>query len=436
MNPPRINRREALKLAAAAPIACLALSGAAQPRSAMNNPTRIERIELFPVRYPMTGYFKFFSDPRGSAGRAAIIVCVTTDDGHVGWGQSVPIPQWSYETFETVFIALRDYYKPVLIGRDPTDIEGAHAAMDAAIAPGFSTGMPIARAGVDIALHDLTGKLHGLSLTQLCSPPPSPSSGERAGVTGLQATPPRRTLTLSWTVNVTRLQDVPTVMEVGRSRGYRHFNIKVAPNPDFDIALAKAVRELAPDGFLWADANCGYDPKTALAAAPRLADVGVDVLEAPLRPNRIRGYQALKKQGALPILMDEGVISPIELEEFIHLDMLDGMAMKPARCGGLISNRRQIELCLEHDLLWLGSGLTDPDISLAAMVGLYAAYDLEKPAALNGPQFLTADVLEQPLRVENGQIHVPDGPGLGITVSEDKVVELMKRSGGDQLLGV
>jgi L-alanine-DL-glutamate epimerase-like enolase superfamily enzyme len=223
-------------------------------------------------------------------------------------------------------------------------------------------------------------------------------------------------------------------MEAGQSRGYRHFNIKVAPNPDFDVALAKAVRQLAPDCFLWADANCGYDPVTALAAAPRLADAGVDVLEAPIRPNQIRGYQALKKQAALPILMDEGVISPVELEEFIHLEMLDGMAMKPARCGGLLSNRRQIELCLEHDLIWLGSGLTDPDISLAAMVGLYAAYNLEKPAALNGPQFLTADVLEQPLRVENGQIHVPDGPGLGIAVSEEKVIELMKRSGGDQLL--
>jgi L-alanine-DL-glutamate epimerase-like enolase superfamily enzyme len=382
----------------------------------MNPPTRIERIDLFPVRYPMTGYFKFFSDPRGSAGRAAVILRITTDTGLVGWGQSVPIAQWSYETLETVFIALRDYYKPALLGRDPTDIEGAHAAMDATIAPGFSTGMPIARAGIDIALHDLTGKIRGQSLAQLWGRSPG------------------QQLPLSWTVNVTRLDDVPTVMEAGRQRGYRHFNIKVAPNPDFDVALAKAVRELAPHCFLWADANCGYDPVTALAAAPRLAEAGVDVLEAPIRPNRIRGYQALKKQGALPILMDEGVVSPVELEEFIHLNMLDGVAMKPARCGGLLSNRRQIELCLEHRLLWLGSGLTDPDISLAAMVGLYAAFNLDKPAALNGPQFLTADVLEQPLRVDNGQIHVPDGPGLGISVSEEKVIDLMKRSGGEQWL--
>jgi muconate cycloisomerase len=110
--------------------------------------------------------------------------------------------------------------------------------------------------------------------------------------------------------------------------------------------------------------------------------------------------------------------------------MLDGVAMKPARCGGLLSNKRQIELCLEHDLIWLGSGLTDPDISLAATLGLYGAFGLKTPAALNGPQFLTADVLEKPLRIENGLAHVPEGAGLGIDVSENKVIELMKRSGG------
>jgi L-alanine-DL-glutamate epimerase-like enolase superfamily enzyme len=154
----------------------------------------------------------------------------------------------------------------------------------------------------------------------------------------------------------------------------------------------------------------------------------VDVFEAPLRPNQISGYQALKKQAALPILMDEGVVSPTDLEEFHRLGMLDGVAMKPARCGGLMSNRRQIEFCIDRGLIWLGSGLTDPDISLAAALALYAAYGLAKPAALNGPQFLTADVLTKPLRIEKDRVYVPEGPGLGIEVDEQKVVELARRS--------
>ncbi len=372
---------------------------------------KIEHIDVYPMRYPMTGYFKFFSGPHGSRGRAAVIVKVTTDNGVVGWGQSVPISRWSYETLETATVVLRDYFGPAVIGLDALDMDAMQKALEGALAGGFSTGMPIARAGLDLALHDLHGKLQGKSLAQLWDRDPGGP------------------LTLSWTLNPRRLDEVDALMDAGWQRGFRHFNIKVAPDPEFDVELARQVRQRAPHSFLWADANGGYDMDIALAAAPKLADAGVDVLEAPLKPNRISGYQALKKQGALPILMDEGVVSPVELQEFIRLKMIDGVAMKPSRCGGLVSARRQIELIEREGLLWLGSGLTDPDISLAATLGLYGAYDLQKPAALNGPQFLTADVLTTPLTINEGKAKVPSGPGLGVEVDEAKVIALARKTG-------
>lgn len=408
-----MRRREFLGVASIA-AATIGLSSWIYPTDVSKH--KIKRIDLFPLRYPMTGYFKFFTGPHGSSGRAGVIVKIYNDNGTNGWGQSLPIAKWSYETLETATSILKDYYGPLLLGRDPIDIEGIHAEMDKAVAPGFSTGMPISRAGIDLALFDLKGKILGKSLAQMWG---KPKGGP---------------ISLSWTVNVTRIDEAGPLMEEGKKRGYRHFNIKVAPDPDFDVTLAKEVRRLAPEAFLWADANGGYEPEVALQAAPQLAEAGVDVLEAPLRPNRISGYQALKKQGALPILMDEGVISPIDLEEFFKLDMMDGVAMKPARCGGLLSCKRQIELCQKNNLIWLGSGLTDPDISLAASLGLYGAFGLEKPAALNGPQFLTSDVLKKPLRIESGKAYLPQGPGLGIDVDEDKITELMKLSGGKRII--
>jgi L-alanine-DL-glutamate epimerase-like enolase superfamily enzyme len=371
---------------------------------------KIDRVELFPVRYPTLGYFKFFEGPGGNYGREAVIVKITADDGTLGWGQSVPIASWSYETLDTSLVVMRDFLAPALVGLDPLDLAAADRAMDRPLAPSFTTGMPIARAGLDLALHDLAGKLTGKSLAAMWG---LPEGGK---------------LTLSWTVNVRTLDQVETVIEAGRGRGYRHFNIKVAPDPKFDVELALSVRRLVPDGFLWADANGGYDTDTALAAAGKLADAGVDVLESPLRPNRISGYRALKKLGALPILMDEGVVSPVELAEFIRLEMLDGMAMKASRCGGLLSSKRQIELVEEAGLIWLGSGLADPDISLAANLCLYGAFGLAKPAALNGPQFIGADVLAKPLVIRDGMAEVPTGPGLGIEVDEAKVRELFERS--------
>ena len=381
---------------------------------------KIERIDLFPVRYPTEGYFRFFEGPRGAYGRGAVIVKMTADDGTVGWGQSVPSPLWSYETPETAEVVLRDYLAPAVLGLDPRDLPALHRALDRALAPGFSTGMPISRSGLDFAAHDLAGRLAGWSLPQMWG---INGDGDRDG-----GPEPVAEITLSWTVDVTSVEVAAESVAAGRQRGYRNFNIKVGPDPNFDQRLARTVRELAPDSFLWADANCSYAPEAALQAAPRLADAGVDVLEAPVRPNRIRAHQALKRQGALPILMDEGVVSAVDLEEFIHLEMLDGLAMKPSRSGGLVDGRRQIEICRDKGLLWLGSGLTDPDISMAVHLVLYGAYGLKTPAAMNGPQFLTYDVLVEPIQVQSGVARVPTGPGLGVTVDEQKVLTLMERS--------
>jgi muconate cycloisomerase len=72
--------------------------------------------------------------------------------------------------------------------------------------------------------------------------------------------------------------------------------------------------------------------------------------------------------------------------------------------------------------MFLGSGLTDPDISLAASLVLYGAFDLQKPAALNGPQFLSElSILKEPLVAKDGYMKVPTGPGLGVEVDEEKL---------------
>ena len=369
---------------------------------------KIERIEIDPVCYPTRGRFKFFEDPQGNRqGRSAVIIKITAENGITGWGESVPIPKWSYETLESVAGTIQNYLTPVLLGRDIFDIEGAHAVMNKTIVQGFTTGMPIAKAGIDIALHDVVCKTLHCSLAQYW--------GRSA----------KENLTLSWTLNPVSLDQLEPMIEDGWNKGFRNFNVKVAPDISFDMELCRRVKERVPEGFLWADANGGYDLSTALAAAPKLADIGVSVLEQPLPPNYIAGYRRLRQQGALPIIMDEGVISPHDLLEFIQLDMLDGVAMKPARCGGLLSARRQIEILQDAGMMFLGSGLTDPDISLAATLALYGSYNLSHPAALNGYQFLDHSVITEPLIPQEGTMQIPKGPGLGIDVDPAKINAIM-----------
>ena len=76
-------------------------------------------------------------------------------------------------------------------------------------------------------------------------------------------------------------------------------------------------------------------------------------------------------------------------------------------------------------LLFFGSGLTDPDCSLAASLLLFAAYDLEYAAALNGPQFIEATVMTDALVATHGELSVPTGFGLGVEVDESKIDSLL-----------
>ncbi len=361
---------------------------------------RITKIELGRFDYAVAGEFKFFKpDADGRVRRPSVLVRLTDETGTEGWGQSVPVPTWTYETVEGVLTTLEHYLAPVVLGRDPADFAGLHAAMNTAIRPAFSVGQPLAKAAFDLACHDLVGRQRGVPAWQLFGPPAKA----------------RDTLTLSWTVASPDRAVVERQLAEGRARGYRNFNIKVgAPQTaEYDLALARLVRAFAPDGFLWADANTGYAPAEALAMAPRLRDAGVDVLESPLPPTQIRGYQALKRQGALPILMDEGIVGPEVATEFIALNMLDGIAMKPARNAGLWPSVQIVRELQQHGLMVLGSGLTDPDFSLLGAAHLFAWSGIARPCALNGPQFLAERICSD-LMPAADILRLPTAPGLGI----------------------
>lgn len=359
---------------------------------------RIVRVDIGRRDYALVGEFKFF---KGGA-RPSAMVRLTDDAGREGYGQAVPVETWTYETVESVETTLARYLAPAMLGADPADLAGVHARMEAAIRPSFSVGQPLAKAAIDLACHDLWGKAAGQPVCELLG-------GRRADE-----------VRLSWTINASTLAQAERLLEEGRSQGYANFNIKLGPPQAmaFDLELVRLVTRFSPQGFHWGDANTGYTLAVALEQAPRLADLGLSALESPLPPNRIRDYQRLKQQGALPILMDEGLVSAVEAEEFAALGMFDGIAMKVARCGGLWHAWRMVEVLRREGLALYASGLTDPELSLAASVQLFAAAGLSLPAALNGPQYLegrgTADAA---FRAVRDVIRVPTAPGLGVQPS-------------------
>src|SRR5688572_475677 len=356
----------------------------------------IARVEIGRLDYPMKGEFKFF---KGGV-RPSVVARLSDHSGVQGCGQAVPVETWTYETVESVESTLARYLGPALIGADPSDLPDVHARMERAIRPSFSVGQPLAKAALDLACYDLWGRQTARPVSELLG---------KKQIDEVQ---------LSWTINAPSLEKAHEQLEQGHAAGYSSYNVKIGPPqiPAYDRDLIRAVRDFAPRGFHWADANTSYDLETALEMAPRLAHAGFRAFESPLPPNRVRDYQALKRLGALPILMDEGMVSPVEVEEFAALGMLDGVAMKVARCGGLWPASRMVEVLKKEKLYVFGSGLTDPDLSLAASLHLFACAGLEFPAALNGPQYLDMGFFPK-----KGILPVPSAPGLGFEIDESKV---------------
>ena len=364
----------------------------------------IAEVQVTAVRLPMRAAFATSKGTVGTPadGRVLVLVRLTDEGGRVGWGEAGPVPTWSPETLESVVAALRLRLGPAVLGREAADFAGLHAAMDAAVAGGRGRGMPIAKAGIDLAAHDLVGRELGVPLWRLF------------GRRGAEA------VRLAWTVLG---PDAAAEVRQAREVGFAHFNLKVggAGGLAADAARVAALRAAAPEAFLWADANGGYAPHLGIAAAKALAEAGADVLEQPLPPHALLASRDIVAAHHLPIALDEGVTSPPELAEAIALRALDLHVIKVTRTGGLFPSRACAELAEAHGLGLLTSGLTDGGLAFTAAVALAAAFGVERACALNGPQLLGDDVLATPLRREGDRIWPPTGPGLGVEVDLDKV---------------
>ncbi|MFM2096742.1 MAG: Muconate cycloisomerase 1 [Planctomycetota bacterium] len=366
--------------------------------------TEIEAIDTFIVRYPISRRFRFLkSQPSSRATRDTVLVRVKTAGGETGWGQCVPSRRWSYETLETVRSTIDLYLRPALLGVDAVDREAIGRIMEREIAPGFTIGQPICKAGLDLALFDLVGKVT------------KQPAHQRWGRSFQSA------VTLSWTLDVGSEGELESEVAEATRRGYCHFNVKVGQDAKRDEAICVALRKQAPDARIWVDANGGYDLATATALSKKFAALGIFALEQPLPANRLSDYQQLRRLGALPIVMDEGVISRVDLQEFHRLGLLDGVAMKVSRCGGLHESRAMLEYMEQEGLLFMASGLTDPDLAFAASLLLFGAYGLKLPAALNGPQFLDESILHTPIEVIGDQARVPVGNGLAVDVCGERL---------------
>ena len=366
---------------------------------------KIQSIEVLPVRLPLKAVATL---ARGVSrtldeGKQVVLVKMTGDDGTVGWGEAGPSRRWSAETTQSCRTSIESYLAPVLIGRDPFDIAGLHAAMNAELAPGLDPGQPVAKAALDLAAHDLICKKLGINLQ-----------------TWLGAKQIDR-IELSWLVSAPDVAGTTKSTQAGLDEGYGAFKDNVGHEPRIDMERVKAVLELAKDCTVWVDANQGYDFHSALLAARGFERLGIELFEQPIPMSDFQGMKKLLTATNMTIVLDEAAMGLPLIVEMIRRESIEALVVKVNKVGGIHYARQLCDLASNAGLRLIGSGLMDAPIGFAASVHLFAAYGIDYPCDLNGPQHIAGDYLAEPLPREGRFALVPQRPGIGVVMDEAKI---------------
>lgn len=371
----------------------------------LSTPPRITRIDGFELSARM-------SEPVGNSrvmfdSRAALLLRVTSDSGHAGWGET-----WAYPAAAAALV--RESFGPALLGRDATTPRAAWQAMAARLGydrRGIST---MAMSGLDIGLWDLAGQIAGRPVHALL--------GGRlretlpAYVSGPFLKPgddPYRDFE----------RDIAGYLETG----FRAIKLRMGTSPARDGAVARQVRGQIGDAMpLMIDLNEGFSVEGAGAIAKRLAEVGPTWLEEPIAHDDLPGYRRLSARSPIPLAGGEALFGLRAFRDYVTAGVFDFIQPDLALCGGLSEAMRISALCEAFDVA-LVPHVWGSVVNFQASLH-FAACLPERRGSLRWPLF-EYDPSENPLRTAfashpldgQGCVAIPDGPGLGLDLTPERL---------------
>lgn len=360
----------------------------------------IELIRLHRLNIPLVRPFR--TSFGTEAVRDVILVEAVTADGVHGWGECVTMswPGYSYEYGNSAIAVITEHLLPSLREvTDAADPYGVRSAMDVV------RGHPMAKGALSTALLDVWLREQDASLASYLGAVRSRvDCGVSVGI------PP--------TESVDELLD-----EVGGyiDAGYRRIKLKIEPG--WDIAPVSAVRNRWPDIPLQTDANQAYERSDAQHLA-RLDEFGLLLHEQPLSEEDWYGHVLISEACQTPICMDESIHSVASADSALSFGAASIINIKPGRVGGYLTARDIHDLCLGRGApVWCG-GMLETGIGRAANVALAAlpGFTLAGDTSASS-RYYEVDVTE-PFVLDDGQLDVPTGPGIGVDPLPDVLEDL------------
>jgi muconate cycloisomerase len=204
------------------------------------------------------------------------------------------------------------------------------------------------------------------------------------------------------------------------AEGIRFFKVKIGVKPlEDEIATTLAVREaLGPKIPVCADANCGLTLEMARRYVGATRGAKLLFVEQPLPADELKDLKALTRGLKVPIGIDEGIHAISDIETHARAGA-GGVSLKFIKLGGIAPALDAANLCRRLGLkVNIAGKVAESSIAAAATV----AFACTAPNVDWGVSithfYLAEDVVRTPLPLVNGEVALPTGPGLGVTVDE------------------
>ena len=359
------------------------------------------KIDSIDTRVVERFYRRPFVIAGGSSPKAvSILVMIRSDTGLVGLGEATPMPAYSGQTVAGVVQALKDYLVPALLGQVVEGLVDLHGRMEEAI-----KHQPMAKAAIDLAIHDLLGKAWGVPVHALL--------GGRC----------RSAVSLGWAVGLGESEDI--LEEVGDQvkAGFRTIKIKIGLDPDRDVHIVGRVRELVGSAVaLRVDGNEGYDLPTARKALKEMERYDLSFIEQPIPRWDLDGMAELCRSLDTPVMADESLYTPHDAIALIKHKAADIFNIKLMKVGGLYPAGQVAAIAAAAGIPCMVGSM--PEMGVATAAGLHfaaASPAVTVPSELIGPLMLRGDIVDQSFYPphDHGTGRVPTGLGLGVSLKDE-----------------
>ncbi|MEC8916636.1 MAG: muconate/chloromuconate family cycloisomerase [Pseudomonadota bacterium] len=333
-----------------------------------------------------------------------VIIRLRDSDGIEGIGEATTIGGLSYgaESPEGIKLTIERYLAPMLIGEPVDSPNRLISRMNSSV-----KGNRLAKSGVETALLDAQGKRLGVPLASLLG--------------GAQ----NDHLPVLWTLASGDTQrDIDEARQRLGDRRHCDFKLKIGARPlADDIHHVATIKEaLGDQASVRVDVNQAWDEASAIRGIDALQEAGVALIEQPLPAHDHAGLIRLADRFAVPMLADEAVHDTIDALSLASQGFHGAFALKIAKAGGPLSVLPMARLAQAAGIGLYGGTMLEGTVGTAAALHAWSTLDrLEWGSEMFGPLLLKDDIVGEPLNYNEFGVALPSGPGLGVSLDEDKL---------------